>query len=158
MLEFRKGARLGLDYGQARIGVARSDIDGIMAIPVMTIKRHNGSDCIKEILNLIEEYNIFEVIVGMPVHLNGKAGISANLAKKFALKLAKAKPELSVRMLDERLTTVSAHANLLQAGVDRRKHKSLVDQVAAVQILENALEYEKKNAKPAGVLLHPEGK
>ena len=156
MTQFRKGARLGLDYGQVRVGVARSDSDGIMALPVESVKRtEKNNDGIADILKYIEIYNIFEVIVGNPIHLNGSKGASAKQAKKYAIRIAQANPNVSVRLIDERLTTVSAHASLLEAGRSRNTHKNIVDQVAATFILENALEFEKKNGVPAGIEVYP---
>ena len=152
MTAFRKGVRLGLDLGLARIGVARSDTDGIMAFPVANIQRQSGGDNgISAVCEYVKDYNVFEIIIGYPIMLSGKKGNSANLARQYAINLAKILPDVSIRLVDERLTTVSAHANLLQAGKTRKTHKSMVDQVSAVLILENALEFEKKNNKPAGI-------
>ncbi len=155
MTDIRKGCRIGLDLGQARIGVAKTDIDGIMAVPVGVIRRYESNeDGIKTIVKYVRKFNAFEIVVGYPVLLSGKQGTSAKSAKKYAIKLKEALPELSVRLVDERLTTVSAHASLLEAGKRRNTHKSIIDQVAATYILENALEYEKKNNQPAGIEIY----
>jgi putative Holliday junction resolvase len=136
----RKGIRYAIDFGDARVGLAKSDIDGILAVPVATID--NNQELIKKIT---EHY------VGLPKHLSGAIGQAANKAINFAQQLAKALPDVSLRMMDERLTTTSASARLSESGVNTRQQKGMIDQVAAIELLEQALEFEKRNNQVPGI-------
>ncbi|MDO5671944.1 MAG: Holliday junction resolvase RuvX [Actinomycetaceae bacterium] len=153
----RPGTRLALDIGKVRIGVARSDIDGIMALPVKTIHRSNDGQDFQEVLELVQEYDPIEVIVGLPRHMSGHEGGSAAMARAYGTKLARRIHPIEVRLVDERLTTVSAHAQLHESGRSTRQHRQVVDQVAATVILEHALEIERRLGEAAGTKLVVKG-
>lgn len=147
------GRRLALDVGTARIGVAKSDRDARLATPVETIKRDSGfsgpdgSD-IDRILELIDEYEIIEVIIGLPRQLSGGDSISIKHAKEIAFRIQRRLNKENkvlpvIHFSDERLTTVIAQKALLNSGVSTRNFKSIVDQAAAVEILQSWLDSRK---------------
>jgi putative Holliday junction resolvase len=144
---FRRGVRLGIDVGRARVGVARCDPDGMLAVPVETVQR--GDDSVARIVTLAEEHSVFEVLVGLPLNMRGEDTASTADAREFAAALAAAS-DLPVRLVDERLSTVSAQAALRDAGRSQRSSRSIVDQVAAVVLLQQALDVEKSTGRPAG--------
>lgn len=147
MSGFRRGVRLGIDVGKARVGVARCDPDGLLAIPVETVTRDDGS--VTRILELADEHAAVEVLVGLPLNMRGEDTASTEDARVFASALAKASV-LPVRLVDERLSTVSAHAALRSSGRTQRSSRSIVDQVAAVVLLQQALDVEKSTGRPPG--------
>jgi putative Holliday junction resolvase len=149
---FRRGIRLGIDVGRARVGVARSDPDGVLAVPVETVPRKGES--VRRIAALATEYDAFEVLVGLPLNLRGEDTPSTTDARGFAEALAAALP-MPVRLVDERLSTVSAHSVLREAGRSQRDSRSIVDQVAAVVLLQQALDVERKSGEPAGPAVSP---
>lgn len=146
MTGFRPGVRLGIDVGTARIGVARSDRDGMLAVPVETVPRAAGDRA--RIAAIAKEYDAFELVVGLPVALSGRETASTADARAFAQSLADAGAQ--VRLIDERLSTVSAHSALRGSGRSQRSSRSIVDQVAAVVLLQQALDVEKSTGNPAG--------
>lgn len=150
--------RLGIDVGKARVGVARCDPDGLLAVPVETVARDDGS--VARILALVAEYNAIELLVGLPMSLSGNDTASTHDARVFASALAAAsaqlEPPASVRLVDERLSTVSAHAALRQSGRSQRSSRSIVDQVAAVVLLQQALDLEKSQGRPPGIAVTPD--
>ena len=150
MSGFRRGVRLGIDVGKARIGVARCDPDGLLAVPVETVPRNEAS--IARIAALADEYDAFELLVGLPVSLSGGDTASTDDARSFAAELGSATGR-AVRMVDERLSTVSAHAALRGAGRSQRSSRRIVDQVAAVVLLQQAIDVEKGTRTPAGALI-----
>jgi putative Holliday junction resolvase len=147
MSEFRRGARLGIDVGKARVGVAKCDPDGLLATPVETVPRDNGS--VARITALADEYSAFELLVGLPLNLRGEDTASTQDAREFAAALAAASAR-PVRLVDERLSTVSAHAALRSSGRTQRSSRNIVDQVAAVVLLQQALDVEKNTGRPPG--------
>lgn len=147
---FRRGVRLGVDVGKARVGVARCDPDGMLAVPVETVPRNEAS--VARITALANEYDAFEVLVGLPVSLSGGDTASTADARAFAGELATATGR-PVRLVDERLSTVSAHAALRESGRSQRSSRRIVDQVAAVVLLQQAIDVEKGTGTPAGVLM-----
>jgi putative Holliday junction resolvase len=149
----RSGARLGVDVGKVRIGVARSDPHGVLATPVETVQRGDGD--VERILALADEVDAIEVIVGLPLSLSGETTASTDDAIWFARNLA-SHTALPVRLVDERLTTVSAHAALHASGRSMRQSRSVVDQVAAVIIVQHALDFERTAGTPPGELAHPD--
>lgn len=153
----RSGARLGVDVGRARIGVARSDAGGMMAVPIETVARAAEGDAdVRRVLELAEEYGAFEVIVGNPLSLSGGATSSTQDAIAFAGRLAER--GAAVRLVDERLSTVSAQQALRASGRSTRTQRPVVDQVAAVIILQHALDSERASGRPPGRPLdHDEG-
>ena len=150
MSGFRRGVRLGIDVGRARIGVARCDPDGLLAVPVETVPRDDHS--LARIRALVAEYEPVEILVGLPTNLRGEDTASTVDAREFAEGVADASG-LPVRLVDERLSTVSAHAALRSSGRSQRQSRSIVDQVAAVVLLQQAIDTEKSTGSPAGALV-----
>ena len=134
------GVRLGLDVGTVRIGVAASDPEGRLAFPVATVQR--GPRAADEVARIAAERDAAVIYVGLPLTLAGKEGPSAADARSFAGEVAE-RTGLVVRLIDERLSTVSATNALRAAGKSARSQRSIVDQQAAVVILGNALDTEK---------------
>ncbi|MFQ5464392.1 MAG: Holliday junction resolvase RuvX [Thermodesulfobacteriota bacterium] len=130
---------LGLDLGKKTIGVAVSDEAGLTALPVRTIKRTNYRADIEEISRLVAEYEAGEIVVGLPVKMDGTFGDMAVMVLKFIEKL-KEKTELSVRTWDERLSTVAVTRVLLEGDVSRARRKEVVDKLAAAYILQGYLD------------------
>ena len=153
MSGFRRGVRLGIDVGRARVGVARCDPDGLLATPVETVKRDD--DAVSRVVALAEEYSAAEILVGLPLNLRGEDTASTADARDFAAAVAAASA-LPVRLVDERLSTVSAHASLRDSGRSQRSSRSIVDQVAAVVLLQQALDVEKSTGRPPGTPVHQE--
>ncbi len=148
----RAGVRLGVDVGRARIGVARCDRDGILATPIETVARGDGD--LARITQLREEYDAVEIVVGLPLSLSGGSTASTEDARAFAAAIAKS-TATPVRLVDERLSTVTAQSQLRENGRSTRSSRSVVDQVAAVIILQTALDAERTAGSPPGVLLDP---
>lgn len=140
--------RIGIDVGSIRIGVARSDPAGMLAVPVTTLKR--GKTDVAEIVALVTEYEALEVLVGLPLSLSGEEGKAAVLARNYARLLAAACQPVAVRLVDERLSTVQAQRGLTAAGLSTRQGRSMIDQAAAVIILEQALDVERVSGRPVG--------
>ena len=138
-----RGRRLGIDVGSVRVGVAMSDPDGILATPVETVPRA-ADDAertdLRRIDQLADEYSIVEVIVGLPRTLRGEIGPAARDATSFARDLGNELGSVPVRLSDERLTTVDATRTLRARGVRGKKQRSVVDQAAAVAILQGWLD------------------
>ncbi|WP_063062988.1 Holliday junction resolvase RuvX [Nocardia sienata] len=155
-----RGRRLGIDVGSVRIGVAASDPDGILATPVETVPRDTGSRRagrpprgvhsggrtpgsgadIARIAAIADEYEAVEIIVGLPRTLRGEKGTSARMATEFAGRLRDSLPDVPIRLSDERLTTVSAARALRDSGVRARGQRQVIDQAAAVSILQSWLD------------------
>ena len=125
---------LGIDHGDARIGVAATDDFGILAHPVETIDQSKGV-AIERIARLVELRHIRTLVVGLPVRLDGSEGSSAAKVRAFAEQLRLRLPELPLIFVDETLTTSSAAAKLRAAGRNARQQKAVIDQAAAVEIL-----------------------
>lgn len=147
MSGYRRGVRLGIDVGRARVGVARSDPDGMLAVPVETVPRDERS--LARIAELAAEYEPLEIVVGLPVNMQGADTPSTVDAREFAAAL-QARSGVPVRLVDERLSTVSAHAALRSSGRSQKNSRSIVDQVAAVVLLQQAIDTEKSTGNPAG--------
>ncbi|KAA9135193.1 Holliday junction resolvase RuvX [Microbacterium caowuchunii] len=153
MTGFRRGARLGVDVGRARVGVARSDPDGLLATPVETVPRDDAS--VARVVELAAEYSAAEILVGLPLNLRGEDTASTVDAREFAAAVA-GRTGTPVRLVDERLSTVSAHAALRQSGRSQKSSRGIVDQVAAVILLQNALDVEKRTGSAPGTPVHPD--
>ncbi|GAA1061296.1 Holliday junction resolvase RuvX [Agromyces bracchium] len=146
----RPGARLGIDVGRARIGVARCDPSAILAVPVETVARRaddDGSD-ISRVLDLAAEYEAVELVVGNPLSLSGQSTASTADAVGFAERLAEA--GAPVRLVDERMSTVSAQQALRSAGKSAKKQRPIIDQAAAVIILQHAIDAERASGTAPG--------
>ncbi|MET0303610.1 MAG: Holliday junction resolvase RuvX [Microbacteriaceae bacterium] len=150
----RPGVRIGVDVGRARVGIASSDRDGLLATPVATLQRGDANG--PELLAIIEEYGPFEFVVGLPVSLSGADTPSTTDAREFAQWLADLSP-VPVRMIDERMSTVTAQRALRESGRSTRKSRSVVDQVAAVIILQNALDAERASGREPGTRVDRKG-
>src|SRR5262249_55612273 len=129
----RRGRRLGVDVGSVRVGVAISDPDGILATPLVTLRRDAdaGGD-LAELANLVREHEVCEVVVGLPRSLSGRRGPAAEQALAYAEQVRQRLAPVPVRLADERLTTVVASRTLTQRGVKGRRQRAVVDQAAAV--------------------------
>lgn len=142
--EWTRGRRLGLDVGTARIGVASCDPEGILATPVETIRVTSGEPAweqeLRRLAELVEEYDAVGVVVGIPTSLRGRETASTAMARSFVAALGAASPDLPVELADERLTTVTAGAALHGAGRSTRKQRDVIDQAAAVVLLQSWLE------------------
>jgi putative holliday junction resolvase len=144
----RHGTRLGIDPGDARIGVARSDPSGILATPLETVRRGKGD--LRRLARLVEETGAVEVVVGLPRSLGGGEGPAAAKARDFATSLARRVDPVPVRLCDERLSTVSAESMLRDRGHQGQRRRAVVDQAAAVVILQHALDTERTRGAPPG--------
>jgi putative holliday junction resolvase len=158
----RRGVRVGIDVGSVRVGVAQSDPAGLLATPVMTVRRVSdadggprGDDGLSQVAEVVRECEALEVIVGLPLGLSGNAGAAAALARGYAERIAQQVAPVPVRLVDERLSTVTATRALRDAGVKQRRHRPVVDQAAAVVILQSALDAERASGRPPGSLVDP---
>ncbi|MEX0428671.1 Holliday junction resolvase RuvX [Nocardioides sp. DS6] len=152
----RHGVRLGIDPGDARIGVARSDPTGFLATPVETVRRGKGDLArISRILAEIAEDSsaVVEVVVGLPRSLRGGENPATAKVRDFAGKLARRVAPVPVRLVDERLTTVSAEAMLRDRGRKGADRRAVVDQAAAVLILQHALDTERATGRAPGEIV-----
>jgi len=157
----RSGRRVGVDVGSVRVGVASSDPSALLATPVRTLVRDPDDEAasdIGELAALVTELEAVEVVVGLPRTLAGADGAAAQAARTYAGRLAARIAPVPVRLVDERLTTVDAHRNLRASGVEGRQHRAVVDQVAAVLILQAALDAERSSGRPPGELVSAGGR
>lgn len=136
------GRRLGVDVGEVRVGVALSDPAGILATPLVTLSRdRSGGRDLDALAAMVVEHEVVEVVVGLPRTLAGREGSAARAAVDYARALGgRLGDGVAVRLTDERLTTVSATRMLAARGVRGRKQRAVVDQVAAVEILQGWLD------------------
>ena len=144
----RAGVRLGVDVGDVRIGVARSDPSGLIATPVETVARGTGD--LARLRALGVEHEAVEVVVGLPRSLSGGEGPAAAKVRSYTAELARVLAPVPVRLCDERLSTVTAEAVLRGQGRKGRNRRAVVDQAAAVVILQNALDTERSTGAPPG--------
>ncbi|MGL5866022.1 MAG: Holliday junction resolvase RuvX [Dermatophilaceae bacterium] len=150
------GVVLGVDVGTVRIGVAACDPDRILATPVTTVSRIAATvptvaDAdVEELGRLVEQRSAVRVVVGLPRSMSGEDGPAASYARSYARVLAARVAPVEVRLIDERLTTVDAHRALRESGVLGRRQRSVVDQAAAVLILQTALDAERASGSPPG--------
>lgn len=145
--------RLGVDVGRARVGVAVCDRDGLLATPVVSHPR--GRDDAAAFRALLAEHEPIELVVGLPLSLSGADTPSTADARAFAAWLASL-GGLPVRLVDERMSTVSAQRGLHQAGRSTRSSRAVIDQAAAVIILQNALDFERSAGRPPGTVVDPD--
>jgi putative holliday junction resolvase len=139
-----RGVRLGVDVGKVRIGVAACDPDGILATPLVTVLR--GQDDLSRLAALVREYQAVEVVVGLPVTLAGREGLAAADSRNYAESLAQVIEPVPVRLVDERMSTVVASRRLSERGVRGRRQRAVVDQAAAVEILQVWLDSRRRRA------------
>jgi putative Holliday junction resolvase len=147
----RTGVRLGVDVGSVRVGVARSDPDGVLASPLEVIAHRRGD--MDQLAGIVARHDALEVIVGLPMTLAGREGPAAAGARQAASALAARISPVPVRLFDERFTTTTAHAVLRQSGKDSRARRPMVDQAAAAVLLQAALDAERATGRPPGELV-----
>jgi putative Holliday junction resolvase len=150
----RRGVRIALDWGDARIGVAACDPDGVLAYPVRTVRA--GVAELDDLIAVVAEYEPIEVLVGLPRSLSGGEGPAAAKARQRVVRLAGV-ISVPVRLVDERLTTVTASQRLREGGKRAKEQRELIDAAAAVAILEQALAYEDSRGLPPGELVSAPG-
>ncbi|MFL6240738.1 MAG: Holliday junction resolvase RuvX [Actinomycetes bacterium] len=149
----RPGVRLGIDVGSVRVGVAASDPAGVLATPVETVRRDTrGESDLDRIAGLVAQREAVEVVVGLPLSLSGRSGAAAEFARTFASRLAQ-RVSVPIRLVDERLSTREAETSLRGVGVRGRSGRAVVDQAAAVVILQAALDAERGAGVPPGELV-----
>lgn len=153
---FRRGVRLGVDVGSVRVGLAASDPDGLLASGIRTLVRDEaGGVDLREVAAEAAERDAVEVVVGLPLSLDGTQRRAAGLARGYAEALARLVAPVPVRLVDERLSTVGAQHALRGAGVPGRRQRQVVDQVAAVLVLQTALDGERATGRAPGSLVGP---
>jgi putative Holliday junction resolvase len=148
--EFRTGVRLALDWGDARIGVAACDREGLLAFPVATVRA--GDSAVVDIAALVAEHAPIELIIGLPRSLAGGDGPAAQQMRSHA-KILAGTLDIPVRLVDERLTTVTAARRLREGGKKAKQQRGLIDAASAVAILEHALALERAQGRAPGELV-----
>lgn len=137
---------LGIDYGDARVGVAITDALNITAQGLETIQRNNSDKIVLRRLDeIFEQYDVDIIVVGMPYNMNGTKTERAEVTEKFIHKLSCKYPGKKIVTVDERLTTVAAHKTMNFLDVNKKKKRSIVDTISAVYILEMFLGTDSKN-------------
>ena len=131
---------LALDIGDATIGVAVSDLLGLTAQGVETIRRTSAKDDLKRLAELVAQFEATTFVIGLPKNMDGTEGSRCELVRKFAAKIGAALPDVKQIFWDERLSTVAASKALIAADVSRRKRKRVIDKMAAVYILQGRLD------------------
>ncbi len=153
MAEPSRGVRLGVDVGQVRVGVARSDPHGILATPLVTLARDltTAPDAVPtdmaELVRLAAEHEAVEIVVGLPVNLAGKHGPAAANVSAYAARLADVMVPIPVTLTDERMSTVVASRRLAERGVRGKRQRAVVDQAAAVEILQSWLDAQRRRTQ-----------
>ncbi|MGO4186688.1 Holliday junction resolvase RuvX [Pseudarthrobacter sp. TAF60_1] len=153
--DYPQGIKLGVDVGTVRVGVAICDRDAILATPYKTLDRNakKNSD-VRVIASLVQELGAVQVFVGLPRTMKGEEHASARMAADYAellvAELAGRGLDVPVNLVDERLSSVTAHRNLHEAGMSSRNHRKVVDQVAAAGILQHAIDMQKARGADVG--------
>lgn len=150
----RPGVRLACDVGSVRVGLARSDATGLLAVPLPAVPA--GPQAFEAVLAAVAEWDAIEIFVGLPLQLSGDEGVAAGSARSWALDLGE-RTAVSVRLIDERLSTVEAQRGFRSSGRSTRESRSLIDSASAVVVLQSALEAERGTGQPPGELLSPPG-
>lgn len=150
MTSWRPGVRLGVDVGKVRIGVAICDPGGILATPLKTIQRDISDESerpadVAEIARLADEHDAVEVVLGLPINLAGQEGPAAVHIRVYAVKLATAIAPIPVLLTDERMSTAVAARRLSDRGVKGKRQRAVVDQAAAVEILQGWLDAQRRH-------------
>lgn len=144
----RRGVRVGVDVGDVRIGVSASDPDGMLATPVETVPA--GPEALARLADIARERDAVEVVVGLPRSLSGGLGPAARKVRAYAEQLCAAVAPVPVRLVDERMSTVTAEHALRTQGRRGPARRAVVDQVAAVVILQSALDTERTSGRAPG--------
>ena len=148
-----RGRRLGVDVGKVRVGVAMCDPDGILATPLATVSRDMGAAAdsvpadIAELGRLVGEHEAVQIVVGLPVRLNGDEGAAAIDIRAYAGRLASAVDPVPVVLADERMSTVVATRRLAERGIRGKRQRAVVDQAAAVEILQSWLDAQRRQTR-----------
>ena len=130
---------IGLDYGEARTGVAVSDLLGITAQGVTSIKHSSDKELLEKLSTIIEEYKPYLIVIGLPLNMNATSGDRVQKTNKFIKKL-KEKFEVDVTTIDERLTTVASQRTMTELNIKKKKKKEIVDEMSAILILQMYLD------------------
>lgn len=144
----RHGRRLGVDLGDARIGIAVSDPSGMLATPAETVPADDRA--IARVVALAREHEVIEIVVGRPTSLSGRQGPAAKKVRARARAIAEASAGVPVRLVDERLSTVQADSALRSSSRKGPSKRSVIDQVAATVILQSALDTERTSGRAPG--------
>ena len=147
------GVRLALDVGTVRIGVARSDALGMLAVPLDAVPAGDGAWA--AVAALVAEWEAVAVFVGLPLHLSGAESGSSGLAREWAARLAE-RIDVPVRLIDERLSTVQAQRALREGGRSTRQSRSVIDSASAVMVLQSVLDAQARTGALPGEPVHPE--
>lgn len=147
----RTGVRLALDIGTVRIGVARSDATGTLAVPEATLDARGP--WLDDLRRLVDVWEPLEIIVGLPLSLDGQERAAAAKVRDVVAAISAAVPDVPMRMVDERHTTTIAHTLMQESGVSSRRGRRVVDQAAAVIMLQQALDAERVTGEPSGTLV-----
>lgn len=150
-MSVRPGARIGVDVGTVRIGVATCDPGGVLATPVETVRRGPGD--LDRLAAIAAERDVIEIVIGLPRTLSGAEGLAAEQVRTFAVGVAERVAPCPVRLVDERLSTVVATRGMRASGVSARKGRASIDQAAAMVILQDALDAERVGDQPPGEVL-----
>jgi putative Holliday junction resolvase len=142
------GRVMALDVGKVRIGVAVTDPLGYTAQPLLTVWRKTRGEDLRSLLRLIRKHEVVEIVVGNPLHMSGEVSAWAAKVQEFAEEL-RVRSGLPVTLWDERLSSVAAHEILNEAGYERQERKYVIDQVAAVVILQGWMEAKEQAAARA---------
>ena len=144
---------MGVDVGKVRVGVAVSDPDGILATPLVTVSRDLGAAAdtvpadMAELVRLVGEHEAVQIVVGLPVQLSGTEGAAAIDIRAYAERLARAVGHVPIVLADERMSTVVATRRLAERGVRGRRQRAVVDQAAAVEILQSWLDAQRRQSR-----------
>ena len=139
-----KGVRLACDVGTVRIGIAKSDFHGILATPLDAVPA--GENSVAQVKSVIEDHDVIEIIIGLPLMMNGTEGPSAKMARDWATQLEE-QISIPIRMVDERLTTVQAQRGLHAAGRTVKNSRTAIDSASAVVLLQSVLDGSQKETR-----------
>ncbi|WP_309075509.1 Holliday junction resolvase RuvX [Paenarthrobacter sp.] len=152
---YPQGIKLGVDVGTVRVGLAICDPDGILATPFKTVSRDSKKNSdVRVVVKHAAELPAVQIFVGLPRTMKGEERASAQMAMDYAdlisNELLRAGLDIPVNLVDERLSTVTAHRNLHEAGMSSKNHRKVVDQVAAAGILQHAIDMQKARGTDVG--------
>jgi putative Holliday junction resolvase len=136
---------MGLDVGEVRIGVAISDETGLIARGLTTLRRVGWKQDLDALIQLADQHDVQEIVIGLPLNLDGSEGVQAGSVADFTQRLRAASP-IPVSQWDERLSSVSAERVLIEGGLQRNKRRQVIDKLAAVIILQNFLDHRNSAA------------
>ena len=151
----RPGVRIACDVGSVRVGLARCDGLGMLAVPLDAAPA--GEPAVEAVAALVDEWDAIEVYVGLPLHLSGAEGASAEMARQWAGRLVE-RVAVPVRLIDERLSTVQAQRALQSAGRTTRESRSRIDSASAVIVLQSVLDQEQSTGQVPGEQVEGSGR